>query len=220
MPDDITVTPKPATLRLAAFAPTILLKSNVWYNWAQIAITHEAESLASREDWHTGRHQNILPEFHASLVTAVAVAFFFDALHAEIAPLLKREADRRGWGYMRETFAVACSPPNGWQPDFEWLFRELRPHAVHSRPEQHEPLWHDALKTNLARENHDFSTESCTRAVDLMMGILGALFAGERAVDPAVRQWSADRRHILNELEKLRDASQGRASGKQGRPSV
>lgn len=210
MPEDVVVRPEPVQLRLSVNAPTILMKSNLWYVWAMIAIAHEAESLAHRAEWKSGK-QNIEPEYHASLVTAVAVAFTFDALHAELAPIVGRDADPqvRGkvWSYMRETIAKACSPPKGWRTEFEWLFRELRPQAVHSRPQTHQPIWHEGLQTNLTRENHLFSAESCTRAVDLMMNVFTALLGDSSKVDPAVQQWAAERLHVLDRFRTLRTAA-------------
>lgn len=204
MPENITVRPLPALGRATAFAPTILVKSNLWYSWTEVAIEHEAESLAHRAVSASGETRTIVLEFRSSLVTAVAVAFAFEALHAEIAALLGRDRDPRSWGLMRDTFGLACSPAKGWHAEFEWLFRDLRKQAVHSRPTAHEPIWHESLKTSIARENHAFSAESCKRAVDLLMAVFEALLGPTAKVDPAVQAWAAEQGHVLDRLQKLR----------------
>jgi hypothetical protein len=205
---DINVTPEAARLRMTLHPVTVLMKSNLWNVWSRVAIDHEATAWHHRAEWKAGQTRNVMSEFEASLVTAAAVAFTLDALHADVAPLIGRIADPqvRGkvWPYMRDTFDAACKPPGAWAGDFEWVFTELRKHAVHSRPEMHVPIWHDGLKSSVARENVLFSAESCTRAVDLMMEVFRALLVRSDYLDGRLADWPSTRGHVFAELEALR----------------
>jgi hypothetical protein len=185
-------------------APTILVSSSLWMNWARIAIEHEGEAQQGRADWQ--ERQDLRPEFQASLTAVTAAAFALEALHGTLAPLLDRDPspDRKPWPYMRETYAMACRPSAKWQDEFAWLFGTARPRAVHFIPKQHEPIYHEGLKTSIAEENHLFCAESTTRAVDLMMDVFGALFAPGPNKERGIDDWSRQTAHVLDDLTALR----------------
>jgi hypothetical protein len=173
-------------------------------NWARIAVEHEAEAWRGRTEWKE-RHE-LEVEFHASLTSVTAAAFSLEALNGGLAPRLGRDPrpDRKRWPYMRETYAIACSPSRKWQNEFEWLFADARPRAVHFIPKQHEPIFHPGLNTSIAEENHLFSAESTTRAVDLMVDVLRALLAPGKKRAQAIEEWSHQTVHVLDELTALR----------------
>jgi hypothetical protein len=149
---DVRVHAGVARASVTAYAPTITLKSNLWNNWARIAIAHAREARGHRDSWAAGTLRNIQPEMHASMVAVTAVAFAIHALHDDIAPLVSRDPDPRvgggrQWGYMLETFRKATPAARTWQADLHWV-HELRDNAVHFHGEAHEPVWHpDSTRT-------------------------------------------------------------------------
>lgn len=208
----ITISPDPVSIRLSVLAPTVLMKTNLWYNWARIAVEHEREAVAAREElkrvWTLpGASRNILTEMHPSMVAIVACALAFDALHADVAPIVGRNPDPRGkgqrqWVYMLDTFKVALPEAAKWHADLSWLI-DQRDNAVHFQATTQEPVPHPELPTNVSPQNVEFSRETASRAVDLLFRIFGGVFADSQADSP-LAQWGRDRRHVLAELAQLR----------------
>lgn len=188
--------------------PTISVKSNLWLNWAQIAIAHSREAREHRDQWKAGSLTNILPEMHASMVAITAVAFAIEALHDDVAPLVGRNPDARSgrgrqWAYVLATFRLATPAARNWQQEMEWLV-SLRDTAVHFHGEAHQPVWHAGLETNIAKENVAFSVEFTERAANFLLAIFTAFFVPDQQCDPAVAAWGTARAHVLGELEALR----------------
>jgi hypothetical protein len=188
------------------------MKDNFWNNWARIAIEHEREAATCRakavEEWGTGKSSGVMAEMHASMVAIVAVALAIDSLHADVAPLIGRAADRRNrggrhWGWMLETFREAFPDATRWQRDLEWLF-SLRDQAVHFRGQFEDPVPHPELPTNVSPQVVAFSTESASRAVSVLLTILDTVLAGP-ATAPPVEAWGRERLHVLAELRDIRD---------------
>jgi hypothetical protein len=205
---DVKVHAGVASGSATAYAPTISVKSNLWINWAQIAIVHAREAREHRDQSKAGSLKNILPEMHASMVAVTAVAFAIEALHDDVAPLVGRNPDARSgrgrqWAYVLATFCSATPAARNWQQEMEWLV-SLRDTAVHFHGESHEPVWHAGLETNIARENVDFSVESSERAVNFLLAIFTAFFVPDQQCDPAVTAWGTAHAHVLGELEALR----------------
>lgn len=208
----ITISPAPASLRLNVLAPTVLLKTNLWYNWARIAVEHEREAVAAREElkrvWtlpHASR--DILSEMHPSMVAIVACALAFDALHADVAAIVGRHPDPRGkgqrqWVYMLDTFKVAIPAAAKWHAELSWLI-EQRDNAVHFHASTQEPVPHPELPTNVSPQNVEFSRETVSRAVNLLFAMFRAVFAGVESDSP-LANWGHDRRHVMDELDALR----------------
>jgi hypothetical protein len=142
------------------------------------------------------------------MVCIAAAASAIDALHYVVAPMVGRSGDVRGvakgkaWAYHLGTFRAATNAASRWQADFEWLDR-LRAAALHPQPQQHVPKRHPVLPTNVAVENLMFSIESATRAADLLIDILTALFDGEVLTDD-LRRWGPPHVHVLEELRAIR----------------
>lgn len=203
-----------------AFAPRVQMKSNFWYNWAQIAVEHEQEAVAAREaaklDWAEPASRNMGREMHAAMVAIVASALAFNALHGDVAPLVGREPDPRKanlsaakaklrppqWTYMLDTFAVGVPEAPAWEGELGWLFG-TRDSAVHFQGDFEDPVPHPELPTNVSPENVTFSAESATRAVDLLLRIFKAVFGSGSDRSP-IEVWGNRSRHVLAELEGLR----------------
>ena len=210
--EGITISPAPVSLTLSVPAPRVLMKTNLWYNWARIAVEHEREAVAAREElkrvWtlpHASR--DILTEMHPSMVAIVACALAFDALHADVAPIVGRDHDPRGkgqrqWVYMLDTFKVAIPAAAKWHAELSWLI-EQRDNAVHFQASTEEPVPHPELPTSVSPQNVEFSRETATRAVDLLFRIFGAVFAGLESDSP-LALWGRERNHVLAELAQLR----------------
>ena len=193
---------------VTGYAPTIRLKSNLWINWAQIAIAHSREAREHRDQSKAGSLKNILPEMQASMVAVTAVAFAIEALNDDVAPLVARNPDARSGGgrqrvYVLATFHSATPAARKWQHDMEWLV-SLRDTAVHFHGEAHEPVWHAGLETNIAKENVAFSVESTENAVNFLLAIFTAIFVPDQQCDPAVAAWGSAHAHVLGELDALR----------------
>lgn len=130
----ITITPEPASLRLTAFAPSVLIRTNLWYNWARIAVEHERDALEARAElkrvWKLpNASRDILTEMHPSMVAIVSCALAFDALHADVAPIVGRDPDprrkgQRQWLYMLDTFKVAIPAAAKWHAELSWLIEQ------------------------------------------------------------------------------------------------
>ena len=215
----VVVRPPAASARVEVGAVTVLMKSNLWISWARIAITHEREAHLARahlEDAFaaSGDAEGLRAEMEAGLVTVVAVYFAFDALHADIAPLVGRSLDARAgrgraWGYMLDTFRHATGRAGRWQRDLEWLV-VLRDDAVHFRGELREPVPHPSLPTHVAAQVGDFSSEACTQAVDFLMRVFGDLLQDpDDELASAVREWATAHAHVIDDLEALRGPRAG-----------
>jgi hypothetical protein len=188
-----------------AFAPSVLLKSNLWSNWSYIAVDHAGTARAEREAlikaW-AGEHKDTSPmlaETNASLVAIGAVAFAIEAFHADVAPLVGRSADTRvargkQRGYLLDTFRHNLKAANRWQKDLNFVF-DLRDDAVHFIGINNPPEMHPAIPTNVAREHVTFSVESAERSVAFLVRVWRDLFANS-ARSP-FWPWARDRQHVL-----------------------
>lgn len=212
-PDEaITITPGPASARLTAFAPSVLIRTNLWYNWARIAVEHEREAVEARAElkrvWKLpNASRDILTEMHPSMVAIVSCALAFDALHADVAPIVGRDPDprrkgQRQWLYMLDTFKVAIPAAANWHAGLSWLI-EQRDSAVHFQASTDEPVPHPELPTSVSPQNVEFSRETASRAVDLLFRIFGAVFAGLESDSP-LALWGRERSHVLAALAQLR----------------
>lgn len=144
---------------------------------------------------------------HPSMVAIVSCALAFDALHADVAPILGRDPDprrkgQRQWLYMLDTFKVAIPAAAKWHAELSWLI-EQRDNAVHFQASTDEPVAHAGLPTSVSPQNVEFSRETASRAVDLLFRIFGAVFAGLESDSP-LANWGHDRRHVMDELDALR----------------
>jgi hypothetical protein len=204
MPD---VSPQAGVARggAEAFAPSLLLKSNLWSNWSYIAVDHaraaRAERLAVIEGWKEEPKETsrMLAETNASLVAIGAVAFAIEALHADVAPLAGRVADTRlvtrsNRGYVLDTFRRNLKPANRWQKDFKFVF-DLRDDAVHFIGVNNPPEAHPAIPTNVATEHIRFSVESAERSVAFLVRVWRDLFEGSNG--SPFWEWAKDRQHVL-----------------------
>jgi hypothetical protein len=194
-----------------AFAPTISIRTNLWFNWAMIAIEHETEAVrnvvALRDNWTApGARRDILVEMHPAMVAIVASALSIDSLHADIAPALGREPNPRSSGkragYMLQTLTTAYPSVRKCTTDFDWLFR-IRGDAAHFQGSDKGTVPHPDLPTNVAVENVMFSARSATRAVNVLFAIFGAVLTGATDV-PKARDWGAARAHVLDQMRKRR----------------
>jgi hypothetical protein len=191
--------------------PIVEVRTHLWYSWSAIAIAHEAEAVSEvrrlLREWETpGTERSLLVEMLPAMVAIVASADAIDALHADIAPYLEREADPRQpntkWGYMLTTFQGGYRAANHWHPEFEWLFG-TRGKAVHYIAETSALVRHPVLPTNVAPANATFSAKSATRAVDLLLDVLKAVLTGATAVEAAVR-WARPMGPVASELAGMR----------------
>ena len=188
-----------------AFAPAILLRSNLWSNWSYIAVDHARTARAEREalveSWRREPKDTsrMVAETNASMVAIGAVAFAIEAFHADVAPLVGRSADTRvakgrQRDYLLDTFRRNLDPANRWQKDLAFVF-DLRDDAVHFIGINNPPEPHPAIPTNVAREHLRFSVESAERSVEFLVRVWRDLFAGPKR--NAFWDWAKDRQHVL-----------------------
>lgn len=207
-----------------AHSPTVHVQANMWRSWGLVAVRHAGlarearQSLVAAWEHEDGAIRFVHAEKHASMVCVVATASALDALHFEVAPLVGRDPDYyaarragtggsgRMWGYHLETFRSASPLASRRQPDLEWLV-VLRDGSIHPTPEQHVPLPHPAIPTNIDGEAVLYATESCERAVVLLLGLLGDLL---KSSVPGVQQWAARQAGGVQELVRAhREANAG-----------
>jgi hypothetical protein len=211
---EIALSLTPAVTRMTAPHPRVLVKTNLWFNWAMIAVQHEQMAITARGELKLeftlrSGSRDIRQEMHPAMVALVACALAFDALHADLAPLVNRNPDprqkcgrRRQWEYMLDTIKIGLPEAANWSDELAWLI-EQRDNAVHFKGALVEPVRHPDLPTSVPPENLQFSKESAGRAVDLLLRILAGLMVGS---DPGTHfgEWGRARRHVIAELEAAR----------------
>jgi hypothetical protein len=188
-----------------AFAPSVLLKSNLWSNWSYIAVDHTRtardERAALIKDW-TGEPKDtsrMLAETNASLVAVGGVAFAIEAFHADVAPYAGRSADTRvakgkRRGYLIDTFRRNLQQANRWQKDLNFVF-DPRDDAVHFVGINNPPEPHPVIATNVASEHIRFSVESAERSTAFLVRVWNDLIAGSK--NSPFWPWARDRQHVL-----------------------
>jgi hypothetical protein len=193
----------------------ITSRSNIWFNWALIAVDHERRADTAIQEmlrvWdQPGARRNILDEMHPAMVAIVASALAVEGLHADLAPFVDRAADPRdakhkgpSWGYYLDTFIAAAPEAEAWRAEMKWLFEE-RNEAAHFKAETQKLVPHVDLPTNVSPENVQFSRGTASPAVELVMKIFRALLGGQGEHGP-VGAWGYPYRRVVDKLEEARE---------------
>jgi hypothetical protein len=198
-----------------AWAPSITLSTNLWFDWAQIAISHahsaqEARqrlTRAHREEDLQLRESHFIAEMHASMVATTAAASALAGLDGVVRPHVD-SALVASWSgkpaHEQRRLAVdhcyRCTGdiPTTMVTEYGWLFRLLRNPGVHHRPALNPPVLHPVPGVGSASsERVLYATEATNRAVDFMMLVI------EIACNPAL----ARQRDVAEAAESLRPLS-------------
>jgi hypothetical protein len=168
---------------------TAALRVQMWNHWASVAIESESRAALGRFEILTSTDNksiDYVPELKAAIVSIAASAHCLDSfygLHRSVVP----EPIRVSWRKKKtprprqilETLKVAFGvPTEKWISDFDWLF-DLRDAALHHDAAFHPPALHPA-GGNTAREYVDYSIESVSRAINLMLDMLDACANGKK----------------------------------------
>jgi hypothetical protein len=201
----------------------ITFKSNLWIQWAEIAIEQEhaateARSRARRlraasEDYS----QQLGAEMKATMVTVAAAAHSLDAMYGDVKALIQvPQTVLAGWrqgkagrhSRIRETFRLGFALNNSrcssWKRDFTWLWG-LRDGAVHFEGRCTSAVAHEF--GGVSAEAAMYSTEAAERAVTLMLDVLTAVTAEASAKTPELKGHATVYRPAVNRLIHLRGST-------------
>jgi hypothetical protein len=189
----------------------------LWFEWGDIAIEREGTARTAREQMlqadAAGRsiHPAYTAEFHASLAGVAAAAHGLDALYgqlitddlrATVGPRTAREAKIREC--LKARFGTGARNQS-WVIEFGWLF-DLRDAAVHAPfaqlPSAPHPSGIGVGGSPLVR---DYSVESCTRAVNLLLDVLNVCAAHPRPADTAAVTWATSYAPAIRTLSARRE---------------
>ena len=186
-----TVSPVGIASDEAFGVPGIRATTHLWWNWAMIAIQHEALATDARRTAEHAKNSSLdtrqfsaalLQEMHASMVAVTASAFSIDALYAVMKPLIpvppetirawnmrRTRRDRRVLEVLKLGFAIGAVAKQ-WAVDLAWLW-DRRDGGVHFS-ESSKPLTAHPTGTNTAQEQVDYSAEAASRAVGTSLQVL------------------------------------------------
>jgi hypothetical protein len=190
---------------------TASVRTSLVWQWAQIAVRHEAEAYEARAGGEVGNE-----ELQASMVCIAATAFALDAIYAEHREVVPCE-ERNGWREQRtarwkqifETLRRVFALRGVLRDEFKWLFErdELgRDFLVHPDAEFRDPVDHPLLP-NTTAERGLLRAENATRAVNLLMEVLDVSL---RARGPEAREWARRNTGVIEGLRVLREGLRGR----------
>jgi hypothetical protein len=184
---------------------SLSVRTSLVWQWAQIAVKHEAEAREARIG---GEITN--DELQASMVCIAATAFALDAIYAEQRQVVPEE-DRKKWrdrGLPRwkqiyETLRRAFNLPRTLRDQIEWLFErdELgRDFLVHPDADFRDAADHPLLP-NTTAERSRLRAENATRAVDVLMAVLDASLQSKTM---ATEEWARQNTGVIVQVRALR----------------
>jgi hypothetical protein len=191
---------------------TILMSSNLWIWWAEIAIDNEASALEARAravaigSSSDEFGQAFAAEARASMVAVSASAHALDALYGALQDRLPPSTAERRPSRILETLRSGVelrgrAGGGRWATEFAWLF-DLRDAAVHHE-EQSRPSVAHPTGVNSSAENALYSLEAASRAVDFMLEVFSTCVEKPRA---PLEGWAAERGHVVPLLIERRSA--------------
>jgi len=156
--------------------PGIRTRQHAWSTWTRIAVTNEAEARRAEQ-------AGDIMAFEPGLVSITSAAFALDALHGVLLPFVRvtraagghREESRPA--HVSEVLRQAVEVPRrteAWRDEIRWLY-EIRRDVVHFEERDERPVWHSGFDSNVAPEVLRWGPSEATRAVDLVLDVLGTL---------------------------------------------
>jgi hypothetical protein len=190
----------------------IAVQTRLMLHWARIAVDQEREAIAGRASLgpeaqdakSTGAGIDLEREMHPSMVAIAAAAHALEALYREIMGLVQPEsikswekARKRGrWSEIRAALELGFeAEPGRWGSQLRRLFK-LRNGLVHPETAFAETVPHP-LGVNTAPEYVDYSSETATWAVDLLLEILTT--CSEVPREP-LQEWAAGAHEPVQQL--------------------
>jgi hypothetical protein len=182
----------------AVWAPSITLSTNLWFDWAQIAISHALSAQEARQRLTRAqlggdlllRDTHFTAEMHASMVATTAAASALAGLDGVIRPFVDPDlvatwSEKSAHDQMRlavdHCYRCTGDIPTTMVSGYGWLFRLLRNPGVHHRPAPNPPVLHPVPGVGSASsERVLYATEQANRAVDFMLLVI------EIACNPAL----------------------------------
>lgn len=193
---------------------SIQIKHSLWMTWAGIAIDHEREAWRVRVEPGSSLQpgQRIDDELKSALQAITAAALAIDALYGAVKDLIAvPPVTRTAWECNRTSrhSRILETLKGGldvgelgsiWAKELDWLF-EVRGGAVHYQETFGDVVSHPIVG-DAAPIYATYAPEEARRAVDLMLGVLGAAADKPRANQTDLGTWSAT---IGVFVEQLRD---------------
>ncbi len=193
---------------------SVSMRQNMWARWIEVAVEHE---LSAREAFRgilaNPNSDNLIREFHASLVSITAAAYTIEAVYGDIKYLIparlprgRRHEDLRH--AFRAAFGVTGPANKRLAEELKWLFT-LRDSAAHPYTESVAPAQHPA-GINTGVEHSQFNAITCGRAVDIAMGVLDLAAFPPKPSSRWIERWVEERsghRPPIEQLKRYRDAN-------------
>jgi len=202
--------------------PGILITTQMWITWTELAIEHEHESVKARRQFlaahaaQDGVSQSAAlgRETADGLIAICSAAFAMDALVVAWARLVMDSATVTKWESASGTrptatrrtsevlkrsvnsAAVAQSLTDKWDDIFT-----LRNDAVHFAETPATPVLHPSGISNVAPVNATYGPEKAAEAVDLLLKTLDEV---ESARNPKLRRWIDDAGPTLTLIRTMR----------------
>lgn len=192
---------------------TIKVRTRLAYQWAMIAVDHEVVARAARADGiarAVGVGEAIERELHASMVAIAAAAFAIEAWTKAVESYLPTPTKRARMSHtqvvrtLERGFDVDASRDR-WITELFWLFKVARDELVHPVEVETEPVPHPT-GTRTTVESALYSSETTTRAVDLMIEVLQTCFANPNRDVPELAEEVRRESGVLTQIVARRSA--------------
>jgi len=191
--------------------PTITLTSNLWIDWAQIAIRHARRAREVRVlgvaahvagDQAAKNQYLFMEEVQLSLVACTAAAFAVAGIDGVTRPLVP-PAVVAGWATKSEhdqirlalEYCYACKGtlPATLVTEFKWLFGLVRNPGVHHKPTPAAPVTHPVPGVGgVSAERALYLTEQSERAIEIMLTVVELLCSEKLAKAPGAKKIAND----------------------------
>lgn len=195
----------------------LLVSTNFWLVWAEIAVQHveEAQALHAQAVSLRDRGQPITgDELRSALVATGAATFAIDGFYGATLELTGvPRATRDAWHKNRTArkdrlveslkHGFCVSPHIGdWTRELDWLFG-LRGHAVHHEPKHEPPVYRPELDSGFSAEHSRYTAEAARRATAFVIELIATCLQNPK---PHTRDWTDSNRDVLKRFEQWREA--------------
>jgi hypothetical protein len=197
----------PLRFEVRGMPATFEIRTRPMIRWAEVAIEHERLAREARErlvsDHAAGRAFDLARELRPAMVAVAACAHSLDSLCFEFLEFVGPARAQRRFEEIASALerSADVSDLRDWRSRLGLLFHR-RDEAVHPERKTSRPLRHPGLPIRVAREYRDYSVESASESVDLLLDVLTACVESPK---PAVEQWAGDARASVERLRGLRD---------------
>lgn len=205
--DKVIIQTEPVHIGADVGEATVAIGSNLWFNWAKIAIRQERRALAARE-WG----------LNADKARAKAIGLETDEVIQTVAAV--RHSFHNLWLAWHDRQLLPVDEESDLRPDLittdlpadvdAWWQRiknivNWRNHVVHHIQQMAPTVAHPVYPTNVGALNATFTVEYAADSVDLLLDVFERVF--ERP-SYQLQQWAEKRKHVPGQLELFRQTGE------------